>query len=162
MATHSSILPWEIPWTKKPVELQSMGLQRVGHDLETKQQHGNTVIPRSGGVGSRTPPNTKIHKCSSPLQKMTQYSHLWLVESKHGEPADVGLNLMFLSSLSYFFFQFQNANLVTSNSSISSPQGSVLQKISSTSFLIFCGEATFKLSIKKLTAVVCQPVSLQM
>ena len=68
MATHSSILAWEIPWTKKPVELQSMGLQRVGHDLETKQQqHGNTVIHRSGGVGSRTPPNTKIHKCSSPL-----------------------------------------------------------------------------------------------
>ena len=32
MATHSSILAWEIPWTGKPGGLQSMGLQRVGHD----------------------------------------------------------------------------------------------------------------------------------
>ena len=32
MATHSSILTWEIPWTEEPGELQSMGLQRVGHD----------------------------------------------------------------------------------------------------------------------------------
>ena len=32
MATHSSILAWEIPWTEKPGGLQSIGLQRVGHD----------------------------------------------------------------------------------------------------------------------------------
>ena len=31
MATHSSILVWEIPWTEKPDGLQFMGLQRVGH-----------------------------------------------------------------------------------------------------------------------------------
>jgi len=38
MATHSSILPWEISLTEKPGGLQSMGLQRIGHDLVTKQQ----------------------------------------------------------------------------------------------------------------------------
>ena len=38
MATHSSILAWEIPWTEEPVGLQSRGLQRVRHDLATKQQ----------------------------------------------------------------------------------------------------------------------------
>ena len=27
MATHSSILAWEIPWTEEPGGLQSMGLQ---------------------------------------------------------------------------------------------------------------------------------------
>ena len=32
MATHSSILVREIPWTEEPGGLQSMGLQRVGHD----------------------------------------------------------------------------------------------------------------------------------
>ena len=32
MATHSSILAWEIPWTEKPGRLQSMGSQKVGHD----------------------------------------------------------------------------------------------------------------------------------
>ena len=31
-ATHSSILAWEIPWTEKPLSLQSTGLRRVGHD----------------------------------------------------------------------------------------------------------------------------------
>ena len=32
MATHSSVLVWKIPWTVEPGRLQSMGLQRVGHD----------------------------------------------------------------------------------------------------------------------------------
>ena len=32
MAAHSSILAWRIPWTEEPGRLQSMGLQRVGHD----------------------------------------------------------------------------------------------------------------------------------
>ena len=38
MATHSSTLAWETPWTEEPGGLQSMGWQRVGHDLGTKQQ----------------------------------------------------------------------------------------------------------------------------
>ena len=32
MATHSSILAWKIPWTKKLGELQSLGSQRVRHN----------------------------------------------------------------------------------------------------------------------------------
>ena len=32
VATHSSILAWRIPWTEEPGGLQSMGLQRGGHD----------------------------------------------------------------------------------------------------------------------------------
>ena len=32
MATHSSIPAWRIPWTEEPGGLQSMGLQRVGHN----------------------------------------------------------------------------------------------------------------------------------
>ena len=32
MATHSSILAWKIPWMEEPGRLQSMGLQRLGHD----------------------------------------------------------------------------------------------------------------------------------
>ena len=38
VVTHSSILAWEIPWTQKPGGLRSMGSQRVGHNLATKQQ----------------------------------------------------------------------------------------------------------------------------
>ena len=36
MATHSSTLTWKIPWTEEPGGLQSMGSQRVKHDLVTK------------------------------------------------------------------------------------------------------------------------------
>ena len=32
MAIHVSILAWRIPWTREPGGLQSMGLQKVGHD----------------------------------------------------------------------------------------------------------------------------------
>ena len=32
METHSSILAKKTPWTEEPSRLQSMGLQRVGHD----------------------------------------------------------------------------------------------------------------------------------
>jgi len=32
MATQSSILAWKIPWVEEPGGLQSMGLQRIGHD----------------------------------------------------------------------------------------------------------------------------------
>ena len=41
MVTHSSILVWEIPWTEEPGRLESMRLQRVRHDLVTKQQTYN-------------------------------------------------------------------------------------------------------------------------
>ena len=39
MATHSSILAWQTPWTEKPGGLQSMESQRVGYDLTT--EHNN-------------------------------------------------------------------------------------------------------------------------
>ena len=39
MATHSSILAWEIPWAEEPDRLQSMGLQRVRQNLMTKHIH---------------------------------------------------------------------------------------------------------------------------
>ena len=38
MTTHSSILAWKILWTEESGGLQSMGLLRVRHDLETKRQ----------------------------------------------------------------------------------------------------------------------------
>ena len=38
IATHCSILAWEITWTEEPSGQKSMGFQRVGHDLATEQQ----------------------------------------------------------------------------------------------------------------------------
>ena len=47
MATHSSILAWEIPWTEEPGGLQAMRLQRVRlHFLQGKL--GDPAEPRWG------------------------------------------------------------------------------------------------------------------
>ena len=40
MAAHSSVFAWEIPWIEEPGGLQSLGSQRVRHDLATKPQQG--------------------------------------------------------------------------------------------------------------------------
>ena len=37
IATHPSVLAWRTPWTEEPDGLQSMGSQRVRHDLATEQ-----------------------------------------------------------------------------------------------------------------------------
>ena len=63
MATHSSILAWEIPWTEDPRGLQSLGSQRVGHNWATSislscigegngnpLQHSCLENPRDGGA----------------------------------------------------------------------------------------------------------------
>ena len=48
METHSSILAWEMPWTEEePDGLQSIGSQRVGHDLVTEQQQENSQVIKS-------------------------------------------------------------------------------------------------------------------
>ena len=44
MATHSSVLAWEIPWTEETGGLQSMGLQRDGYNLAT----GHTCMHACG------------------------------------------------------------------------------------------------------------------
>ena len=46
IATHSNILAWRIPWTEEPGGLQSIGLQRVGHDWVTEPQ----TVSREAGV----------------------------------------------------------------------------------------------------------------
>ena len=49
MATHSCSLSWRIPWTEEPGGLQSMGLQRAGHDLATEHARGLNGIFSSYG-----------------------------------------------------------------------------------------------------------------
>ena len=45
MATHSGIHAWKIPWTKEPGRLQSMGLQRAGHDWVTSLSFSISYTP---------------------------------------------------------------------------------------------------------------------
>ena len=44
MATHDSMLAWEVPWTEEPGGLQSMGPQKVRHDLATEQQQFGSLM----------------------------------------------------------------------------------------------------------------------
>ena len=46
MATHSSILFWEIPWTEEPGGLQSMRLKRLGHDWARMHNNNCSQIAR--------------------------------------------------------------------------------------------------------------------
>ena len=43
MATHSSILVWQITWAEEPGRLQSMGLQRVRQDWVSERAHMHKV-----------------------------------------------------------------------------------------------------------------------
>ena len=44
MASHSSVLAWEIPWTEELGAPQCMGSPRLGHDLATKPPQRNVTI----------------------------------------------------------------------------------------------------------------------
>ena len=70
MATHSSSLAWRIPWTEKPGGLQSMRLQRVGHDRAIKHR-----------VDRRTP-------APPPTPRHTQHRMPW----RHSSPATFNLS----------------------------------------------------------------------
>ena len=60
MAAHSSILAWETPWIEEPGGLQSMGSQKVRHDLETKQQLWSQVF-------TYTVPSCNVFHLPNPL-----------------------------------------------------------------------------------------------
>ena len=51
MAPHSSVLAWRIPWMEEPGGLQSMGLQRVGHNWATSLSRQDEMLL-----------NCKLHK----------------------------------------------------------------------------------------------------
>ena len=83
MATHSSILAWRIPGKEEPGRLQSMGLQRVGHDWVTKHTPGLQVdwqLPRRCQcvAGLRTEPKAPglIHIPTATTTSTQYYFHL--------------------------------------------------------------------------------------
>ena len=63
MATYSSILAWEIPWTEEPGRIQSTGSQRVGHDLRLNHNSGYQQ-QRPEGNGQSVSKGGKIQSLS--------------------------------------------------------------------------------------------------
>ena len=51
MATHFGNRAWRIPWTEETGGLQSMGLQKVGHNLVTKQQQQQLTRRKDSELG---------------------------------------------------------------------------------------------------------------
>ena len=86
MATHSSILAWEISWTVEPGRLQSTGLQRVGHDWATNTFHFSKqgwancdLLAKSSPLPDFVNKNLLVH---SPAHSFTYC--LWLFWENNG------------------------------------------------------------------------------
>ena len=71
MATHSSIPVWRIPWTEEPGRLQSIGSQRVGHNLTTNT-HIHTCF--EGGALNNTDAGPKKATVQKEGQKISSIS----------------------------------------------------------------------------------------
>ena len=54
MVTRSSVPAWNISWTEKSGGLQSIGSQRVGHDLVTEQQQRQSLYAMQTSLEGRT------------------------------------------------------------------------------------------------------------
>ena len=69
MATHSSILAWEIPWTEEPGGLQSMGFYK------SRTQLSNETTTRLSN-GTKTPKNKQTHNIfESKEEKISEVCH---------------------------------------------------------------------------------------
>ena len=68
MATHSRILAWEIPWTEAPGGLQSMGSQRVRHDLAQGHEESDLATKQQQQLVSK-PALSHIPGCLLPSAK---------------------------------------------------------------------------------------------
>ena len=71
-ATHSSTRAWKIQWTEEPGRLQSMGLQRVGHDWGTK--HSTAYI---WTCKMQTFKDAKVHSHDQSHEIDHINSHVW-------------------------------------------------------------------------------------
>ena len=80
-ATHSSILAWEIPWTEEPAGLQSMWLQRVGHNLVTKQ---TTTKSQSRGA-------SQVAQMVKNLPAMQEMQDTWVQQLGQEDPLEEGM-----------------------------------------------------------------------
>ena len=89
MATFSSTLAWNTPWTEKPGGLQSMGSHRVGHDRATKQSTQHSIGHISAFMVSQVDPfmslpgKVKVSSTHKPLRdsgvKVSKDSHSLLL-----------------------------------------------------------------------------------
>ena len=81
MATHSSTPAWKIPWTEEPGRLQSMGLQKVGHDWVTSLHFCAQTWLQDFHRGQERADLTSL--CTSSFCKIYLWLH-WVFVATHG------------------------------------------------------------------------------
>ena len=77
VATLSSNLIWRIPWTGEPGRLQSMGSQRVRHDLATKPPHVYTLAHTIYTHRGCTRNKANGVKCEYQVKQGAESSHMY-------------------------------------------------------------------------------------
>ena len=90
-------------WTEKPGVLQSMGLQRVGHDWETEMNWWSPLYIQ-GSLIPGSPRDTNIQGFSSFLYKMMQYSRPSKSANSISKDSTKGLTLLSIYVFFFFFF----------------------------------------------------------
>ena len=85
MATHSSTLAWRIPWIEEPGDLQSLGLQRVGHDRLTLSHFKGpprfNQIPAVMDKAEQFQPWTAAHQASLSITNSQNFLKLMFIKS---------------------------------------------------------------------------------
>ena len=127
MATHSSTLAWQIPWTEEPGGLQSMGSLTVGHDWATsvspftfmhwrrKWQPTPVFLPgesqgRGNLVGCRLWGHTE-----SDTTEVTQQQQQHRMTGHKDKERYRPHTIVFASSSFFFFFTFLNVKIILSS-----------------------------------------------
>ena len=113
MATYSSFLAWEIPWTGEPGWLQSMGSQRVGRDWATeyKRPHWQDVVSKSAKEeanpwGSEGLKERERFKMLGKVKEQLVNVRIWVKKTKsHNQHSDVALDDLSLE----FFLEISSA-----------------------------------------------------
>ena len=82
IATHSSILAWRIPWTEEAGGLQSMGSQRIRHNLATTHTHTHTELGDTLDLREFTLPGVRWNTAGNSsvshlLEKVQRNAETW-------------------------------------------------------------------------------------
>ena len=96
MATHSSLLPWRIPWTGEPGRLPSLELQRVRHSWATNPFSFHVVLK---GIT-----NAALLALVDTFTLKTQFYHKLQNRVRNGVQIMVPISWFFLVFQSLIFF----------------------------------------------------------
>ena len=148
MATHSSILAWEIPWLEETGGLQSMQLQRVRHDSVTTQSIYSVVL-----ISAIQQSNSVIHTYIL-FHILFHYGLSWDIE--------YSFPVLYSRTLSFIYPIHNSFNLLIPNPNRSLPHPLLLDSHKSVGFsLRRCLSHCLRwgcCSVAKSCPILCKPM----